>query len=222
VPFLLSCCEMLSLQVTKKGVEQQQLPAPAASKGQAGRVMSPLLQLVGVAVVVATMSVRTNGLGLRRRGATMGGLAAGNFELDGGVSDLEALTQGALDIGQDIAALGHRHFGDGNVAGERVGLRTKAPDMKIVNVENAVDRGHGLTDLTKLEVARSAFEQDIERLANDTDGAPEDHCGDEDGEHRVDPGHARKKDGCATGDDCCGGERVAEHVEEDATDVDVA
>ena len=46
--------------------------------------------------------------------------------------------------------------------------------------------------------------------------------GDDEGEDGVDPGHAGEEDGCATDDDGGGGERVAEHVEEDAADVDVA
>ena len=94
--------------------------------------------------------------------------------------------------------------------------------MEVMDVEDALDGLHGLADRTELQIAWCAFEQDIERLADDADGAPEDHGGDEDGEERVDPGHAGKEDGCAAYDDGGGGERVAEHVEEDAADVDVA
>src|ERR1700733_11872950 len=122
-----------------------------------------------------TMSVCTDFFGLRRGCTTMGGLAVCDLKLDGGVSDLEAVPQGAFDIRQNIAALGHRHFSDGDVACEGVRLRTEAPDMEIVHVENAVDRRHGLTDLSEFEVARRAFEQNIQRLANDADRAPEDH-----------------------------------------------
>ena len=152
----------------------------------------------------------------------MGGLAVGDFELDGGVSDLEAIAQGTFDIRQNIAALGHGHFGDGDVAGERMRLRAEAPDMEVVHVEDTIDGGHGLANFAELQVAGRAFEQDIQRLANDAGRTPEDHRGDEDREHWVDPRHASEEDGCAACDDGGGGECVSEHVEEDAADVDVA
>ena len=86
--------------------------------------LSPRLQLVGMGVVVPmTMPVCPDFFGLRRSGTTMGGFAVRDFELDGGVGDLESVAQRALDIRQNITALGHRHFGDGDVAGERMGLR---------------------------------------------------------------------------------------------------
>src|ERR1700761_9001866 len=94
-----------------------------------------------------TMSVCPDFFGLRRGCATMSGLAVGYLKLDGGMGDLEAVTQGAFDIRQNVAALGHRHLSDGDVAGECVRLRAEAPDMEIVHVENAVDGGHGLANL---------------------------------------------------------------------------
>lgn len=94
--------------------------------------------------------------------------------------------------------------------------------MKVVDVEDAGDGLHGVADGGELHVARCALEEDVEALADDADGAPEDHGGDEDGQQRVDPRHAGEQDGCATDDDGGGGEGVAEHVEEDAADVDVA
>ena len=56
-----------------------------------------------------------------RGGAAVGGLAAADFELDGGVGDVEAVAQGAVDGVEDGGAFGERHLRDGNVAGERVG-----------------------------------------------------------------------------------------------------
>ena len=60
--------------------------------------------------------------------------------------------------------------------------------MKVVDVEDAGDGGHGRADLGKAHVARSAFEKDVECFADDADGAEEDHAGDEDGENGIDPG----------------------------------
>ena len=73
-----------------------------------------------------------------------------------------------------------------------------------------------------MQVTWGSFEEDVEGFADDADGTPEDHGGDDDGEDGVDPGHAGEEDGCASNDDGGGGECVAEHVEEDASDVDVA
>ena len=81
---------------------------------------------------------------------------------------------------------------------------------------------HRVANGGQFQIARRALEEDVERLADDTDGAPEDHGGDDDGEDGVDPGHAGEEDGCTAYDDSGGGERVAEHVEEDAADIDVA
>jgi len=94
--------------------------------------------------------------------------------------------------------------------------------VEVVDVEDAVDGLHGVADGGELHVARCALEEDVEGFADDADGAPEDHGGDDEGEDGVDPGHAGEEDGCAADDDGGGGEGVAEHVEEDAADVDVA
>ena len=74
---------------------------------------------MAVAVVVM-MVVGAYGFQLGWCAAAVGGLAAGGFELDGSVGDLEAVAQGAVDAVEDGAALGHGHLGDGDVAGESV------------------------------------------------------------------------------------------------------
>jgi len=75
-----------------------------------------------VAVVVMVVVVGANGFELGWGAAAVGGLAAGGFELDGGVGDFEAVAEGAVDAVEDRAALGHGHLGDGDVAGESVGV----------------------------------------------------------------------------------------------------
>ena len=176
---------------------------------------------MGVTVAVV-MVVSADGFEFGWSRAAMSGFAAGDLELDGGVVDVKAVAEGGIDAGEDVAALGHGHLGDGDVAGEGVGVRAEGPDVKVVDVEDAFDGLHGLTDCGELEAARRAFEEDVEGFADDADGAPEDHCSDDDGEDGVDPHHAGEEDGGATGNDGSGGESVAEHVEEDAADVDVS
>ena len=130
----------------------------------------------------------------------MGGLAAGGFELNGCVGDVKALAKSAVDAFENAAAFRHRHLRNGDVAGECVRLRAKTPDVQIVNVEDAFNCGHGITDLTQLQVAGRSFEKDVEGLANDCDGAPENHRGDQDGKYGIDAGEAAEQDGRATCD----------------------
>ena len=70
--------------------------------------------------VVVMVVVSAYGFEFGRGAAAVEGLAVGGFELDGGVGDLEAVAQGAVDAVEDGAALGHGHLGDGDVAGEGV------------------------------------------------------------------------------------------------------
>jgi len=76
-------------------------------------------QLMGVGVAV--VAVRADGFEFGWSATAVGGFAAGDFELDGGVGDVEAVAQRVVDAGEDVAALGHGHLGDGDVAGEGVG-----------------------------------------------------------------------------------------------------
>ena len=84
-------------------------------------VIYELATLVGVAVaVVVMMVVGAHGFEFGWGAAAVGGLAAGGFELDGGVGDLEAVAEGAVDAVEDGAALRHLHLCNGDVAGESV------------------------------------------------------------------------------------------------------
>ena len=83
-----------------------------------------LSDLVGVAVVVVGAA---DGFEWGRCGAAVGGLAAADLELDGGVGDVEAVAQGTVNGVEDRGALGDGHLGDGDVAGERVGGRAERP-----------------------------------------------------------------------------------------------
>ena len=60
--------------------------------------------------------------------------------------------------------------------------------MKVVDVDDAGDGGHGGADFAEAQVARRSLEKDVECFADDAEGAEEDHAGDEDGENGIDPG----------------------------------
>ena len=83
-----------------------------------------LRTLVGVPVVMV-VGVFRGVLERRRGGAAVGGLTTADLELDGGVGDAESLAQGAVDGVENTGALGERHLGDEDVAGESVGGRTE-------------------------------------------------------------------------------------------------
>lgn len=67
---------------------------------------------MGVAVVVCG-----HRLHFRRGAAAVSGFAAGRLKLDGGVLDMEAIAQGAVEPIQYAAALRHRHFGNRDMTG---------------------------------------------------------------------------------------------------------
>ena len=71
--------------------------------------------------------------GTDRNDAPMLDLADVEFKLDGGVMDLEALTEHGANCYQNAGAGGGRHVGNGHVAGERMGVAADAPHMQIVH-----------------------------------------------------------------------------------------
>ena len=93
--------------------------------------------------------------------------------------------------------------------------------MEIVDVEDAGDGLHRVADGGKLQIPRGALEEDVEGFADNADGTPEDHGGDDEREDWVDPGHAGKENGCTAYDNGSGGESVAEHVQKDTANVDI-
>ena len=100
---------------------------------------------MGMAVVMVVV-VGADGFQFGWRAAAVGGFAAGGFELDGSVGDLEAVAEGAVDAVEDSAALGHGHLGDDDVAGESVGVRAEAPDVEVMDVEDSGDGLHGVAN----------------------------------------------------------------------------
>ena len=77
------------------------------------------------------------------------------------------------------------------MAGEGVGLGAEAPDVEVVDVDDAGDLFHRGAEICQVEVAGCAFEQDVEGFADDADRTPEDHGGDDEREQGVDPLEAR-------------------------------
>src|SRR5271168_2353778 len=102
------------------------------------------------------------------------------LKLHGCVVDVEFLFGQRVYFEEDAIALRWRNVVDGYVAGQRMALRTEAPDVKIVDVEDALDGFHSGANLAEREAARGAFEQNIQCFADDVDRTPQDQRGDDD------------------------------------------
>lgn len=127
------------------------------------------------------------------------------LELNCRVLDVEMVAQYMIQVEQNTGALGWRDVGNGDVAGQGVTLRTQAPDVQIVHVDHAFDALHAGADFGEGDSAGSAFEKDVEGLADDAEAGPEDEGGDYQREDGVDPVMTCEQDGGAAGDDCGGG-----------------
>jgi hypothetical protein len=66
-------------------------------------------------------------------------LADGVFELDSSVVDTEVVQKPFFHVTQNAFAHRRGNIGDGDVAGERVCLRSDAPDVEVMNVVDPLD-----------------------------------------------------------------------------------
>src|SRR5262245_37157152 len=144
----------------------------------------------------------------RDSASAFGDGATDMLELDGSVVDVEAVGEHVIQAEQDDVAAGGRDVFDQHMATERVGAGAEAPDVKIVYVENAFDGAHAGGDIRQVNAAGQAFEQDVQRFANDIPGGPDDQDADEKGQHGVDLLPSGVADGKTAGDDGDGAERV--------------
>ena len=96
---------------------------------------------MGMAVMVMpmVMSMRSDGLQLRRRAAPMGGLTTRYFKLYGRMRDVKTITQSAFDTCEDVTTFRHRHLGNRNVARQSMRLRAETPHVQIVDIQNSTN-----------------------------------------------------------------------------------
>src|SRR3954468_11915308 len=127
------------------------------------------------------------------------------LELDGGVADVEVVFEHMVEAVEDGGALRGGNVGDGDVAGQGAGLRAQAPDVEVVDIEDAGYRLHVGADVIEVDAAGRAFKEDVEGFADDADRGPEDERGDDEREDGVDPVVPGEEDAGASGDDGGGG-----------------
>jgi len=135
------------------------------------------------------------------------------------VADVEFFGGFGLDGGEDALALVHVHVGNARVQAERVVAVAERPDVHVVNFKDAFDRENGAGHFFHAAVGRTAFEQDVRRLAQDADARPENEQADGETEKRIDPSYARHADYDCADDDGDVGKRVAKIVNEDAAQI---
>ena len=82
------------------------------------------------------------------------------LELDRGMGDLKS-AEHIVDALQDGVAFRRRHIFDQHVTAQRVRAGTEAPDVQIVNVDDAIDLAHCSGDLVEFHATRQAFEQNV-------------------------------------------------------------
>src|ERR1035437_9096564 len=103
------------------------------------------------------------------------------LQLERGVRDLVALGQDAIHRAKDRARLAHWLIADEDVSTGRSNRRRDAPEVQVVDIEDAWDRAHRGLDRSGVEVSWGRFEQDVDRLDNDLPTRPENEQKNQDG-----------------------------------------
>ncbi len=148
-----------------------------------------------------------------------GAVEGGRFRLEGDVHDAEPLAEECGEVGEDVfCAAGIVEL---DVGGERGEGRGDAPDVDVVECDDAADIAGGFGDGGGIEAGGCTFEEDRGGLAEEVDGAGDDERGDEEGRHGIDERCSAECDGEGGGDDEDGAEGIGERFEGRTTDVEV-
>lgn len=155
----------------------------------------------------------------------LGQRASGLFavlKLDGRVQDGKTRAQFLSQFVQNPPALRGRNVGDDDVAGECVQIGPQAPDMQVMHIADPIDLLHRAAHLGQLHPFGRAFQEDVQGLADNVQGRPEDQRGNQQRQRRIDPQAARELDDGAAHNDRRSGKRISQHVQEGPAHVQVA
>src|SRR5262249_19218352 len=109
----------------------------------------------------------------------------------------------------------------GNVSGKRILAGAYGPNVQIVNFLDSRDTLHAPDHRLNIYVRRSAFQQHVDRVANQFPGTVHDQKADRDADHGIGDQPSETPDQHA-GDDCADrAERVANYVQERSAHVEV-
>src|ERR1700722_15847268 len=87
----------------------------------------------------------------------MVGIAAVDFDLDGGVSDLKILVEFGDDGSQNLLAVAHCLLLNDDVATACDGAGADGPDVQVVDIANAGDLANGGEDGGHIDVGGGGF-----------------------------------------------------------------
>src|SRR5581483_997162 len=144
------------------------------------------------------------------------------LKLDRGVMNSKLTGKHLTDPLANSFTLRSRHVEDVNMTGECIGARSQAPDMNVMNSSYSGNSKHRLRDAVQAHSLGKAFQQDIGRIRDDAESGPEDQPGNQEGNQGIDqrlPGLLNQP---GAGNDGNIVERVAEVVNEDGAQIQVA
>jgi hypothetical protein len=147
---------------------------------------------------------------------------AGALELDGGVGDMEIGVEAFADGAQYFFTFVHMHVGDADVAGESDQIGADGPDVDVMNFLHSGNAQDGTRHFFQVNALGEAFEQNIAGFAEQAVGGIEDQGGDEYTDGWIEPLRAGHMDGHGSHQNSDVGKRVAQIVQEQAAEIDVA
>ena len=80
---------------------------------------------------------------------------------------------------EDGIALRWRHVFDQHVTTQRMGVRSEAPDMNVMDFDYAVDLTHRSAHFAEFQPTRKAFQQHVQGLLDDIPSRPNDQYADQ-------------------------------------------
>lgn len=133
-------------------------------------IENPWRQLIGLFNRKSTIVTRKSLVLFRDRNhASVGYLADRVFELDCSVIDAKLGAQACPDIAEDTFTDRGWNVGDGDVTRERASLRAEVPDVQVVDIIDSLNFADGGFYALEFYSPGRAFEQDVQRLAHDTE-----------------------------------------------------
>src|ERR1700730_11205799 len=126
---------------------------------------------------------------------------AGTFELYGGVADAEFVDYFSLNVGENAFAFIEMHVRDARVKAEGVVGISQRPNMNVVDFLHTGNGEDGPGYVFHAHTLRTAFQQNMRGLAQNSDAGPQHQQANRDTQQRIDPtkpGHMN--DDCADDD----------------------
>src|ERR1700682_1933068 len=140
-------------------------------------------------------------------------------DLDRRVTDLKLRAEPTLQVADDVLDIGQRRIAHHHVAAERDLFRGKGPHVQVVHARHKLGARDLLGHRSQVDLSRSAFHEQVDRLANDAPRAESDQDGNAQRQDRIDVEPAGEKDHDSGHDDADRRGKVTGHVHQRRPDV---